>query len=95
MKILKIRHCEECKHNDYFYDTRTNLSRFVCRHPGLKTRYRTYRIINRIIALKGEIPYWCPLEDYKEIKFIYKEAEPRIFGPEVEMDTLEEKNDKR
>lgn len=66
MKILKIRHCGECKHNDYFYDTRTSLGRFICRHPGLKTRYRTYRIINRVIALKGEIPYWCLLEDYKE-----------------------------
>ena len=65
MKILKIRHCGECKHNGYFHDTKTNLGRFICRHPGLKTVYRTYKIINRVLALKGEIPYWCRLEDYK------------------------------
>lgn len=67
MKILKtkIRHCRECKYNEYFYDTRINLGRFVCRHPDFITKYRTYRIINRKIALKGEIPYWCTLEDYK------------------------------
>jgi len=65
MKILKIKYCRECKDNDYFYDTKTSLSRFVCRHPEFKTKYRTYRIINREIALKGKIPYWCPLENYK------------------------------
>jgi len=65
MKILKIRHCEECKYNDYFYDTMTSLGRFICRHPECVTKYRTYRIINRMIALKGEIPHWCYLEDYK------------------------------
>ena len=67
MKILKIRHCGECKDNDYFYDTNTSLSRFVCRYPEIKTKYRAYKIINRKIALKGEIPYWCPLEDYKGV----------------------------
>lgn len=96
MKILKIRLCEECKYYDYFHDTKTNLGRFICRHPGLKTRYRTYRIINRVIALKGEIPYWCLLEDYRVIEFIHKKGEPKIFEPEVEIDILEDKkNDKR
>lgn len=65
MKILKIKHCGECKYYDYFYDTKTNLSRFVCRYPDFVTKYRTYKIINRIIALKGKIPYWCRLESYK------------------------------
>ena len=65
MKILKIKNCLECKHEDYFYDTRTNLGRFICKNPESKTKYRTYRIINRKLALKGEIPHWCYLEDYK------------------------------
>lgn len=92
MKILKIKHCGECKYNDYFYDTKTNLGRFICRHPGLKTRYRTYKIINRVIALKGEIPYWCLLEDYKVIGFIHREGEPIIIEPEVEIDISEDRN---
>ena len=66
MKILKIRHCEECKYYDFFYDTKTDLGRFICKHPEFKTSYRTYKIINRLIALKGEIPYWCLLEDYNK-----------------------------
>ncbi|RXG62864.1 hypothetical protein ES695_20030 [Candidatus Atribacteria bacterium 1244-E10-H5-B2] len=66
MKILKIRYCHECKHSDYFYDTKTNLSRFVCKDPRFKTKYRTYRIINREIALKCEIPWWCLLANYED-----------------------------
>ena len=65
MKILKIKYCMKCGYYDYFYDTRTSLGRFICRHPECVTKYRTYRIINRTIALKGEIPHWCYLEDYK------------------------------
>ncbi len=65
MKILKIKHCNDCKHNDFFYDTNLSLGRFVCRHPSNVTKYRIYRIINRKLALKGEIPTWCSLEDYK------------------------------
>lgn len=97
MKILKIRHCEGCKYNDYFYDTMTSLGRFICRHPEVKTRYRNYKIINRVIALKGKIPYWCPLEDYRVIESIHRKAEPKIYEPEVEMYALEdyEENDKR
>jgi len=95
MKILKIRHCEECKYNDYFYDTKTNLSRFICKHPECVTRYRTYRIINRIIALKGEIPYWCLLEDYKVIEFVHRKAEPKIYEPEAEIDNLEDYRDEK
>ena len=45
----------------------TSLGRFICRHPECVTKYRTYRIINRTIALKGEIPHWCYLEDYKGV----------------------------
>ena len=65
MKILKIRHCGECKYNDYIHDMRTNLGRFICKDPSFKTKYRTYRIINRELALRGCIPYWCRLENYK------------------------------
>ena len=97
MKILKIKYCGDCKYNDYFYDIKTNLGRFICRNPEFKTRYRTYKIINRVIALKGEIPYWCPLEDYKVIEFIHRKGEPKIYEPEVEIDTLEDykEDDKR
>jgi len=90
MKILKIRHCGECKYNDYIHDTRTDLGRFICKHPEFKTKYRTYKIINRVTALKGGIPYWCPLEDYKVIGFIHRRGEPEIYEPEVEIDNLED-----
>jgi len=64
MRILKIKYCGDCKFNDFYYDTRISLGRFNCRHPDFITKYRVYKIINRKIALKGEIPKWCPLEDY-------------------------------
>ncbi len=97
MKILKIKHCGGCKYYDYFYDTRTNLGRFICRHPEFKNRYRTYKIISRVIALKGKIPHWCLLEDYKVIVSIHRKEEPKIFEPEIEIDTLEDykEDDKR
>jgi len=63
MKILRIKSCYDCKYYDFFYDTKLSLGRFVCRHPSNVTKYRTYRIINRKIALKGNIPGWCDLED--------------------------------
>jgi len=66
MKILKILSCYDCKYNDFFYDTNLSLGRFICRHPSNVTKYRTCKIINRKLALKGEIPGWCDLEDYKE-----------------------------
>jgi len=95
MKILKIRHCGECKYNDYFYDTKTNLGRFTCRHPNFITRYRTYKIINRIIVLKGEIPYWCLLEDYKVIEFVHRKAEPKIVELEAGIDIPEDYKDEK
>lgn len=65
--MLKIKNCLDCKFNDWHYDTRINLGRFTCGHPNFITKYRIYRIINRTIALKGKIPDWCPLEDYKDV----------------------------
>ena len=64
MKILKIKNCLECKYEDYFYDTRTNLNRFICKNPE-STKYTPYKIINKKTINKGEIPKWCRLEDYK------------------------------
>ena len=63
MKILKIKNCLECKHEDYFYDTRTNLGRFICKNPEV-LKYNPYKIINRKTINQGKIPWWCPLEDY-------------------------------
>lgn len=65
MKMMKISNCLACQCHWYFFDGKTKLVRFVCRHPNNVTKYRIYRIINRKLALKGDIPTWCKLEDYK------------------------------
>jgi len=63
MKILRIKSCYDCKYYDSFYDTKLSLGRFVCKYPKFITKYRKHRIINRKIALKGNIPGYCQLED--------------------------------
>ena len=65
MKILKIEHCYGCKYYRCTFDHNIGVSRILCQHPAWKDRRNGGRIINKKLAMKGEIPRWCNLEDYK------------------------------
>ena len=49
MKIIKIKRCWECPHRD---------KRAMCMK-------KEYKEIERKIEEAGDLPKWCPLEDYK------------------------------
>ena len=70
MKILKIEHCSKCEYFNYLpvndsFPYHSKISRFKCYNLESVRGNGNYRIINRKLALKGEIPNWCKLEDYK------------------------------
>lgn len=65
-KVVQIiEHCHECKYYRLTYDQRININRFLCQNPAWVNRKNRGRIINKDLAIKHEIPSWCPLEDYK------------------------------
>ena len=65
MKILKIEHCYGCGHYRCTFDHNIKVSRILCRHSAWANRKNGGRIINKRLAIKGEIHGWCKLEDYK------------------------------
>lgn len=66
MKILKIRHCGECKNYRCTYDYDVGVSRILCQHSAWANRKNGSRIINKRLAMKGKIPWWCRLENYED-----------------------------
>lgn len=63
-KIQKIRQCLICNWNKFFIEGRFYRSR--CTNPEAKCKNGSNRIVNKKQLVKGEFPYFCPLEDYKE-----------------------------
>lgn len=61
MKIIKVEGCMYCQ----YFKFNQNLGNFNCNHPKFKS-WERFMIIERNIALDGELPKWCPLEDYKD-----------------------------
>jgi len=63
MKIIKIKVCKVCPYYNSF--TVLKHSRHICRHSEANKKWR-YRIIDKKIINKNDIPDWCPLENYKK-----------------------------
>lgn len=76
--MLKMDHCIICLFNKFypkvdlpgngrldklFFDAP---SRFKCINDNAKRKNGNFRIISKDIVMDGEIPTWCPLEDYPE-----------------------------
>ena len=65
IKIDKVWHCIACRFNKFYPAQSFKISRFRCINDDAKTKNGNYRIINKELVMKGKIPGWCKLEDYK------------------------------
>ena len=60
-KARKIEHCVSCGYNQFVI---AKVNRYKCQNSDAAYKNGRYRIIDRDIIYSGDIPGWCPLEDY-------------------------------
>lgn len=63
-KARKIEHCISCGDNQFVIGGIHRQNRYKCKNSDAAYKNGNYRIIDRDIIYNGDIPGWCPLEDY-------------------------------